>query len=85
MIGERTNRLQDGRPVYDPPRVLRLGALNEGLGDCQFSGSGASDCLEPGNVAPVCAAAGNSADPQCGGTGRSATNYCTEGPGGPDN
>ena len=83
MTDELRNNPQDHRPTYDPPRALRLSALAEGLGQCDFSGSGASDCLQPGNVAPVCAGAGNSADPQCGGAGSSATTYCTSGTGGP--
>lgn len=60
------------KPAYVPPRVMRLGDLNEGVGACT-AGSG------PGLPAPVtCMADGGTADAVCSGNGQDATGgFCT--------
>jgi hypothetical protein len=61
------------KPAYVPPRVMRLGDLNEGAGACT-AGSGV--------VAPVDCSDGNNATGVCNGPGATATGGVCNGDGG---
>ena len=53
----------DARPVYEPPRVLRMDDLQTGKGYCGTPGSGASPgCDLPGISAERCDIAGTDTD-----------------------
>jgi len=69
------------KPAYVPPRVMRLGDLNEGAGACT-AGSGVVavvSCSIPGSGATgTCEINGNSAGLMCNGSGSTATtNLCS--------
>ncbi len=62
----------DGRPTYEPPRVLRLGELDAGVGTavCGPVGSGtAGDCKTGNGAGVACERHGNSPGLACYGNG----------------
>jgi hypothetical protein len=69
------------KPTYTPPRVMRLGDLNEGAGACE-TGSGVTtgDCNPGTNATGVCSPTGSTSDDRCS-TGNTATGGFGCGPG----
>ena len=65
------------KPAYVPPRVIRLGDLNEGSGACNAgSGFQAANCNPVGSQLS-CGVAGAGFTGTCTGMGESATGSCT--------
>jgi len=76
---------EKGKPRYQAPTVMRLGALARGQTGACSTGSGASGgCNPTGNAAGnVCNASGNSAENVCSAAGNSAVHNCGNGSSGP--
>lgn len=82
MSDNSHNPAQSGtKPTYTPPRVMRLGDLNEGAGactagsgvvtgNCETSGANATaNCNTFGNTASFCSTSGSTASGGCDNTG----------------
>jgi hypothetical protein len=70
--------------VYTPPKAMRMGDLNSGLGGACATGSGDSNCNTLGNSATTQCSTGNSgaesmADPGCSPMGTGNIAWCTTG------
>ena len=69
---------EKGKPCYEAPRVMRLGALARGQSDACSTGSNAQGgCRPTGNSADIGCSYGNSAANVCGTNGNSAGNACS--------
>ncbi len=73
--------IEDGRkgtkPLYEPPKVMKLDGSDAAIGSCWETGSGAEDTCGSGNSATVaCAKSGSSALAECEFFGSSA-NACS--------
>ena len=68
--------MKDEKDVYEPPRAMRLTALDGGAGFCEQGNSDAEYCYVPGNTAGGdCDSDGGSATGQCWANGNTA-NVC---------
>ncbi|MFC2023204.1 hypothetical protein ACFLT5_00505, partial [Chloroflexota bacterium] len=64
MSDKQTNQVEaDLRPVYEPPRALRLDDARTGTGGdgCDLPGSGAGGCYASGGGAESCEQGGKGA------------------------
>ncbi len=78
MATEKKN-IDDSRPVYEAPKVMKLDGVRDSIGAFCTPGSGATDDCNPGSNATLwCGANGNSADTRCQFSGISASGVCNE-------
>ncbi len=82
MAREKKN-VNDVRPVYEAPKVMRLDGTRKSMGDCVGAGSGdVQDCITNGNGAmQACYANGIGAIGDCDSSGNSPTTCLTVGSG----
>jgi hypothetical protein len=76
--------IEDGRkgtkPLYEPPKVMKLDGSDAAIGSCWETGSGAEDTCGSGNSATgYCAKTGSAATGNCEFFGISASGVCYDG------
>jgi len=77
MAREKKN-INDSRPAYEAPKVMKLDGQQSSLGDCGAGSGDINDCSPNGNNATQgCFFTGSSAGLTCQGDGSSAQTTCT--------
>jgi len=73
-----SKKYEKGKPRYEAPRVMRLGALARGQSKaCSTGTSAEGSCNPTGNAAELGCNHGNAAENTCNTSGQAAFNVCS--------